>query len=49
MGERGGEWDGRGFEPNGTATEHREGGGPFDGLKWCWQVVEKSSLLSARC
>jgi hypothetical protein len=25
-------WEERGFKPNGTATEHREGGGPF-GLK----------------
>jgi hypothetical protein len=22
-------WAERGFKPNGTATEHREGGGPF--------------------
>jgi hypothetical protein len=22
-------WEERGFKPNGTATEHREGGGPF--------------------
>jgi hypothetical protein len=31
IGERVG-WEERGFKPNGTATEHREGGGPF-GLK----------------
>jgi hypothetical protein len=35
-------WAERGFKPNGTATEHREGGGPF-GLESLYICEEKAA------
>lgn len=37
-------WEERGFKPNGTATEHREGGGPF-GLESLYISAQKNGVF----
>jgi hypothetical protein len=49
-------WEERGLEPNGTATEHREGGGPFGSkslyiyhlLVFCVLYAEPQCILQAQ-